>query len=259
MKKLTATVCLATSLLFFGAAGCGVQEGLPPKQEEEETTMEEISFGQEDFSGKTVVVYGDSITYGAGTSGAQSVWIHHLAQELGFVYANFAVNGAMLTYRNAVRDGRGSGAEYILREEETNAIADYAFLFFGANDFTHGVKVGENDETVERLEDVASFKQGIRWATETLRKQNPAIKIVFITPLYRNDVTISSYGFEISAFGDAIKEMSALLRFYYVDTTGFFTPENCGPYSELTADQLHPNDLGQRKLYEWILERGIEH
>ncbi len=273
MRKKFFGRALALFLLFVLGA-CAAQPGVPSVSDTGSLTesdknsqnnsqqgeaMQPLTFTKEYFAGKTVVVYGDSITAGAMTSGERSTWIYKMKEELGFVYASFAVSGSLLTYANAVRDGRGSGASYIVANEATNKIADYAIVFYGANDYTHGVKIGENEESADSLEQISSFKQGIKWAVKNLRTHNPQIKIVFFTPLYRNDVPVNGQGLKISAYGQAVKDLSGDLGYYYVDLFDLFTPENLGKDSMYSPDQLHPNDAGQRLLFEYIMSRPVEY
>lgn len=267
MKKLIKCAAAVLALLTF-AAGCascsGGENGGNLTSSSSATgggnknDMTDIAFTKEFFENKKIVVYGDSITYGAGTSGAKAVWINKIATELGATYTNMAQNGAMLTYVAAKRDGRMSGCEFIDDNLAPAENYDYAFLFFGANDFTHGVPVGSVEEPADNLTEISSFVQGIKFAVNSLKKRNENIKIVFITSIYRDDVRKSSLGFEISAFANAIKENAAVLPYYYVDVSDIFNGENYGADSIYTADRLHPNDLGQTYLAEHIIAAGIK-
>ena len=234
-------------------------EVIPPEEENngEEVVLDTFAFDKAHFEDKFVAVYGDSITYGAGTSGPQYTWIHKLGTELGFGYSNLSVSGAMLTYVAAVRDGRGSAAEYVVQNAAVNAVADCAFILMGANDFTHGVSPDFPETEPEQMTDVASYAQGIRWMVKNLRAANPDIEIIFFTPLYRDDVPVNGLGKRISAFGDVITSLAEELVYYYVDLSDVFNSENLGADSIYSADRLHPNDAGQQYLFECILQKKI--
>lgn len=184
LKRILAFACL--SLLLFSNA-CARGEEAEPESNGEEAQME-LSFSADCFIGKRVVVYGDSITYGVGASEKSKTYIDRLSKQIGFSYENFAVSGSLLTYVNAMEDGRVSGVQIIAERKEYNQKSDFAIILYGANDSTHRVPSSTGYETKPtRLDEVYTFKQGIEFAVNTLRERNEDITIIFFTPILRTD------------------------------------------------------------------------
>lgn len=252
MKKFLVLLILLPVLTFY--AGCKENAN---NGNEGDSDMQTISFSADYFIGKKAVVYGDSITYGVGTSDKSKGYIDLLSKQIGFSYDNFAVSGSLLTYVNAKQDGRKSGVEIITEHKEYNEKADYALIMYGANDSTHRVIYKTDYDTEpKKLEDVGTYKQGIEYAVKVLRDHNPDIKIVFLTPILRTDN--NGYSIEIlKKYTEVIKNSSKELDYYYVDNYSLFSAEEFGENSEYTSDCCHPNDVGNRKIYEHLLNKEL--
>ena len=246
-------LCCAAMLML---SGCSHGSAVPPPFDTV-TPLEDIAWTQECFSGKTFVVYGDSITFGARVSSKRSLYIQRLSEHCGFSYKSFAVSGSTLAHGNDAQEKNGSGVQYVFENSDYNRQADYALIFYGANDFSHNVPLGTGTQTADTYSAVSAYKDGIRYVYETLKSCNENIGIIFVTPLYRADIEVNGIGLRMTDYDDAVREMCAKLGCYYVDIADLFDSENFGEDSPYTPGKLHPNDEGHRVMYEAMLERGI--
>ena len=253
IKRIIISICLALLLLFFNACASGNENESNDKVEDQM----KLSFSADWFIGKRVVVYGDSITHGVGTSDKSKTYIDLLSKQIGFSYNNFAVSGSLLTYVNAMQDGRESGVEIITEQKEYNQNADYAIILYGANDSTHRVfSTTGYEASPNGLNEVSTFKQGIEYAVKTLRQHNKDIIIIFLTPILRTD----NNGFSIETLNDytqLIMKLSSEYDYYYFDLYPLFTTENFSENSAYTSDGCHPNDEGNRLIYQFLLDKEL--
>lgn len=263
MKSLNSGIkSILLSIIFVAIlctiTSCGTTTKTIDTVSESNTTLStytnSICFTTDYFEDKYVVAYGDSITYGIGVSNINNLWLNVLKNQLHFTCSNFAQGGAVLPYMT----GRVSICDEIQKNESRNSFADYAFIFIGTNDFASNVLIGNRYDKAEQLKDVSTFKQGIMFAVETLRKHNEDIIIIFILPINRYDMSMTrSDGKTLEDFRVAIESLSNKFDYYYVDTRDVFDSNNFNASSSYTSDALHPNDEGQKYLANYILNQEI--
>ncbi len=263
----------AISLLLAFAAGallcaCGTPKEEPPKETpEEKVSLTDFKLTKEYFEGKKVVVYGDSITMPVANTQfvEEANYIDLLARDLGFVLlANYAVPSTTATHsysvypKGAAKEDLESGPRYVTQHEFVNETADYALIMYGANDFTLGAPIGTDADVPQSYGEVTTYKGGIRFMVETLRKHNPDIRIQLFTPLYRAGYGTfpvnGSTGLSIPDYGDALFGMKDSLQVRVLDTFPVFSEEIYYANSKYTKDGTHPNDAGHALLEAYILD-----
>ncbi len=250
--------CLAMILAASLCIGCGSGVANNEKEEPEiQGTLPQLSWSAECFADKLFVVYGDSITYGARVSDKRSLYINRLSEKCGFRYKSFAVSGSTLAHGNDAQQKNGSGVQYVFENADYNRQADYALIFYGANDFSHNVRLGSGEKVSGTYSSVSEYKDGMLYVYESLKSCNKDMGIIFITPIYRADIPVNGLGLRMSAYDDAVREMCGKLGCYYVDLENLFDADNFGEGSRYTPDKLHPNDEGHALIYTAMLERGI--
>lgn len=259
------------SLLFavcmlFAVVGCAES-----KEIEQENPQEELfRLVREEFQGKNVVIYGDSITVETSKSlwieeGGKN-WVDYLQSALGFnKLGNFAASGTFLTHSmsnvpagSAIED-RLSGVHYIAQHAAENARADYAFIAYGTNDFAASTPMGTAEDDFSSYVEADTFCGSVRLAVETLREQNPDIQILFLTPIFRSNWSKlnpeNGVGFSLREYCQAILDMSEALEYRAVNMyDDIFGWDNYIAGEGLTPDGLHPNGMGHRMMAMYLLD-----
>lgn len=208
------------------------------------------------FYGKKVIFYGDSISAKVGVSGAGKDYIDNLKAALGCNSSVVSEGGALFTHWTAKGYNRKSAAEFIVGNAENNATADYAVLFFGTNDFARRVAFGTRQDDPAALDDVKTFRGAIKFCVKNLRKDNPNLKILLLTPLIRTDRTLTNdIGNKLEDYGAVIEEMAEVLSCRAINLYGLFTEKDMQSGSKYTSDGLHPNAAGHKVISDYLLSK----
>ena len=96
-----------------------------------------------------------------------------------------------------------------------NEIADYAFIAYGTNDFSANADLGARGDDPRNWLEIQTFYGAIRYAVKALRAQNPSIRIMMLTPIYRSThgVPPKNSTRVLSEFVQAICDMSEELDY----------------------------------------------
>lgn len=242
-------------------------------EEDNHTTVEksltDFKLTKADFEGKKVVVYGDSITVPASKTKHISGdnYIDIIAKRLNFAtYWNYALGGTSAMHSvsiiplGAAKEDLQSGSRYVTENVDTDSIADYAIIMYGSNDWWLDGQVGSVDDHPATYRETNTFLGGIRFMIETLRAQNPKIKVLCFTNLWNDglgtDLRNPRTGLSITEFNDALYELADELEYRIIDLFPVFNADNFtkgkSPY---TSDGIHPTELGHSVLADYILKK----
>ncbi|SEA38373.1 Lysophospholipase L1 [Arachidicoccus rhizosphaerae] len=183
---------------------------------------------------KTVVCFGDSITYGAQVDGKSWVW--YLEQQQ---------SGTAFAYINAGRSGRKTADKSeLLPVLNKYPHAEMYVFFLGVNDLKNG-----NDAMV------ASCIQNMQWMIDQVRKKDPTAKILILSPSDINTKIMNDIN-KGKLYNENTRISLKKLAFGYKklaqqNKTGFLSLLNVVP-RKAYADGLHPNAKGQQALYKAI-------
>lgn len=170
---------------------------------------------------KPVVFYGSSITHGFCASRPAFTYVNQIGRMLHTNIMNFGFSGSA--------KGEPALAEFFAKIDMSVFVFDY-------------------DHNAPSVEHLINTHYAFY---EIIRKANPDLPIIFITKpdgskhtsqstLARKDVIMKNY---LTARGNGDKNV------YFIDGSAFFID---GDRSENTVDGCHPNDLGERKMANYI-------
>ena len=198
------------------------------------------------FDGDKLLIYGDGISYGIGSSAIKSKsYASLLSSKYGFVVSNHSIGDATVgNYDDVVCTNKS-----VLTQISTSSIDDrckYCVIFAGTNDW-YQAKGGLG--TIDDFND-NTFYGSLNNAIQMLLTYAPAMKILLITPLFRarqdygdkknsddypkNNVYLNDYKEAIINIGK--KYHLPVLNLY---DNSCINKYNYGSY---LTDGLHPND-----------------
>ena len=200
------------------------------------------------WNGKTWNVLGDSITFGAKTK----VTYHaYLKEKLNIATVNnYGIAGNTIAVNsNATGDGM------CVRYENMNNNADIISVAGGVND--HGLNTPLGD--ISSI-DNKTFYGALKILCEGLLTKYPLKTIFFITPMHYANFfsgdTTNSLKLPLTDYVDAIIEVCRMYSIPVLDNysnIGIY-PKNSIQKSTYTADGLHPNEEGHKKMANEILK-----
>lgn len=216
------------------------------------------------FTGLSIASVGDSITAN-GVGGSLKGYQLCLQDLYNFTaYTTYGYSGrALSTFLTP--DGNSIIEQFI-----NNAISrDIYTLLAGTNDFKLDIRAGEigtlndykNLTSYGAVGSVISlnFYQALKAFVLRCYELNPKAKIIFMTPLQRNNAGYTSWstnsvGRTLSDFVNAIREVAAYESIPVVD---FFKEGviNMRNLSQYTSDGLHPNNDGYKIMSKLIAKR----
>lgn len=237
------------------------------------------------LAGKNVVIFGDSVTVGAGVSTNKRYW-ELLRDELEFKgVKSFAVGGTTMTYmydgshiKNEYYSGFGrhfNGTSFITvpttqekvnnytsNEDKLTASAignearikatDYLIIFYGHNDMYFQVPIGTTEYLPKNLNQCTTFKASYAYALNYIKSVNPDVRILLLAPQYSEYAPNASYNKNITYadYRNAIKDMAA---YYKVKCIDLWDESAVANQSEpILQDAVHPNNYGHRVIADII-------
>ncbi|MBO7536060.1 MAG: SGNH/GDSL hydrolase family protein [Bacilli bacterium] len=237
-----------------------------------------------DLSGKTVGFLGDSITYGVGASSNATRYSTVFCSIANCTERNLGNSGTCLAANT--KNGRTS-ERFITRVTSANITGlDLLIIFGGTNDFSYDIKAVGNhfeEETItgntyrgtkKRVanSDNESFSGALHELILAIRAINPALPIVYLTPLSRGvyntteprgtSYETNANGDYISDFVDAIKDICAFYSVPVFNTVDHFPYDMAQDVKNavvtgISTDAIHPNDKGHailaQTLYKWTI------
>ena len=189
-----------------------------------------------DFSGKSMVAFGDSIT--AGVSSPDLVVVDSYAKRFatmhGMTYTGRAVSGTFIL------DEETASNSIYKRIAGWTGTADFAIIAGGVNDYYYGKTLGTFADT----SDVLSFYGSLRKICEYLTENHPNMTVIFITPVNctreATDATNS-----LNDYRNAIFEIATAYGFNVVDGSQLGFPAEEGGFQEtMLEDGVHPTAAG---------------
>ena len=203
-----------------------------------------------DFTGKTFVTFGDSITWydGHQQSGVTVNGYQYYLRQMGFTVTNLGVSGASIAYH--------SGGYTDICETVSNTDCsgyDYAFVAGGVNDYlSFPSDIGEIASSNYNNTTVIGALQII---IEKIITDKPGIKLFLVTPMRehhngRDCDVANSKGNTLSDYADAIRIVA---KHYSVPVLDFnaMSGVNEVNLAALTIDNLHLNNTG----YAFVSEK----
>lgn len=189
-----------------------------------------------EFSGKTCVAFGDSITFGIMSPNLQytySPYIKTLADKLGMTLTNSAVNGTCIT-------DTADAADSIYKKLTTfNGAADVIWIAGGTNDYGTGKPLGEYADT-----SATTFYGAMRGICSALRTNHADATVIFVTPIPRTDSPADAVE-SLNAYRNAIFEVATEYGFSVVDGAMLGFPDKTGGFNDfMLADGCHPTQAG---------------
>lgn len=201
---------------------------------------------------------GDSISYGAASTGGKTSWCDYLAERLGATLQKRASNGNYI-YNHMRKQIEG-----------INTDTELVTIMMGTNDayaFKEGLKeglvIGDVKEIIGMTNDYPDdytqsslYAEGLnilgifRWCLERLKRKLPNARIVVITPLpssTRDEVTLKT----IIAGEAAICHFLGI-EVYMPTSSAMF---DFTYFNALLADKLHPNDAGYKAVAGWVYQQ----
>lgn len=193
---------------------------------------------------------GDSITDGSGGSNYRQYVVSNLGLSLG---RNYGVSGTTVSNINQPFYNRVAGMD---------ADADVNFVLGGTNDFSLNCELGalytlDGSNTRIATTDLATFYGAYHQLAKNLIAKFPTKRNVLITPLHRgnyasqpSDFKPNTKGYYLRDFVNAVIEIG---KWYGLPVCDMYTLSNMTPNESAQntlyfSDQLHPTDLGYRRL-----------
>ena len=195
------------------------------------------------FSGKKLVAFGDSITYGVSSPMSESHpytngYIYKFANNVGAVLDNRAESGSTIT------QGRvqfGSIYEKVL---EYTGDADIIWIAGGVNDAITATPIGNYTDTTP-----TTFYGALRGICEYLKNNFQSAKVIFVSPipLTRTDKPIWHIEHPLNEYRKAIYEIATEYGYSVVNGADLGMPNSMGGWSNFMvadSDGCHPTPNG---------------
>ena len=203
------------------------------------------------MEGSTAVFVGDSITHGVGTvTPATEAFPVIAARRLGCALVKIGTAGAQMDSTTAATQQQkdGSFVEVVTANAAVIAAASRLVVAFGTNDFNRSTPIGTLADTAR-----GTFLGAMRDGLAAALAANPAVKLVFCTPLYRSiSATDAGENLIANGVGHTLEDYRAAIRSFAL-RYGYPVIEgraemgmNALNVLQLTTDGLHPNAAGAR-------------
>lgn len=195
---------------------------------------------------------GDSITEGSGASDPENVYWRVLARETGLIARGYGIGGTRIARQKNISANERWDLDFCMRAEQMDKDADIICVFGGTNDYGHGdARIGGPDD-----KDVYTFYGALNHLYTYLIETYPKAFIFVMTPLHRiNENRNTGDGYKtpsltLKGYVDIIRETAEKYSLPVLDLyadSGIY-PDNEISKNTWTADGLHPNDAGYRKI-----------
>jgi lysophospholipase L1-like esterase len=186
-------------------------------------------YGRIDFNNKTIVSYGDSITYGAY---ATTPYIKALATRFSATLTNRAVSSTTVS-------GTATNSTNVLIANNDDSGKDFIVIAGGTNDWTLGNALGSYGDATNE-----TFYGALDVICNHLKTNAPNAKVIFITPINRFLHGVRPVA-TLNAYRQAITETALKYGFAVVDGRQLGMPNTSDTWAkEMLPDGLHPSDLG---------------
>ncbi len=203
----------------------------------------------EAYNSAKAVAYGDSITYGVYTSETDTCpktmvdkkWIDLVCEHFGIeLIANYSQSGISVSATSPVLSDYALIRQYSKMEK-----ADIIFLACGTNDFGTDVTLGDKNDRKD-----TSFYGALDLLCSSLKEKYPESRVIYITPIGRQDQKSNKLGYSLDEYRRAIQEIAGE-RYGFTVINGEeigFDGEEPDLRKKYMRDGTHP-DPGGHKVY----------
>ncbi len=206
-----------------------------------------------ELKNKKINFLGDSITYGAGVSGPEKIFLNVLKERVGLAEArNYGIGGTRYAVQTGTwyrpKDDYVDVNSFAERYDEMDNDADVVVVFGGTNDFGHG------DAPLGRFEDRSpdSFYGACHYLFTGLIKKYPGKPIVIMTPTHRCNERCRYCGEKQIISGmleDYVNIIRKVAEYYSLPVLDLYACSGMQPEVDVIRemyipDGLHPNDAG---------------
>lgn len=199
--------------------------------------------------GKKINFLGDSITEGGCASRPENRYVDVMQRKYALAQArNYGISGTRIARQRVTYLDPNFDRDFCSRYSAMDSDADIIVVFGGTNDYGHGdAPMGTvSDRTPE------TFTGACHYLFSRLPGQFPKAKIVILTPLHRSDENTpkGEAGWVLRDYVQVIRDTAAVYSLPVLDLFETSAIRGNDPQiaAKLTADGLHPNDLGHEIL-----------
>ncbi|MBQ6700400.1 MAG: SGNH/GDSL hydrolase family protein, partial [Oscillospiraceae bacterium] len=213
------------------------------------------------WSGKSAVFVGDSITAGVGTT---KLYYEYLDEALDFGSVTaMGVSGSCMS----TASDYGTKNQPLITRYQNIPSADLIMIFMGTNDYGHETPLGTEEDTGD-----GTFYGALNVIVPALVEKHTASKIVFVTSLHRYgfgtsgilgtkftyDNIPNGVGASLGDYVDALKTVCAENGVSVIDlfTECTLDPSDADVRTKYMPDGIHPNAAGHEVIAE-IMESHI--
>lgn len=215
--------------------------------------------------GKSMLLFGDSITDGSAADGVDVDhdyinWVTYIKPMMGITssdVANYATGGATYIDRSVTPIDRQISVQVAQAITDNIATPDVVIFFAGTNDVSSAIgdyTTAMGKSTLGSLDKTLLY-EALRWSYWTTSQQWPNAKVYIVTPLQRPDYDMTTY----APIYAAIKAMAAEYNFTIIDATlesGIdLTYETTGMVGRWLKDGIHPTEAGYRLVANLISQK----
>ncbi|MDD5864330.1 MAG: SGNH/GDSL hydrolase family protein [Firmicutes bacterium] len=213
-----------------------------------------------ELTGKKINFLGDSITEGCCATSPEKGYVEVMKRKYRLAQTrNYGISGTRIARQRIPSQEPSFDQDYGSRFDKMDPDADIIIVFGGTNDFGHGdAPMGcETDRTPD------TFYGACHYLFSGLIARFPTAEIVVLTPLHRAEEKIPKPdgGWILCDYVRVIRETAAAYGLPVLDLfeTSAIRGDDPETAARLTADGLHPNDLGHEILAGEIGEflRGL--
>lgn len=194
------------------------------------------------FNGKTVVAFGDSITYGIASPGLVTITDSYIKLFCDYAGVGTLVNRAV---SSTTIIQRGGGNDIYDKLISYTGTADVFIIAGGTNDWNQGRTVGTFGDTSPS----ASVYGGMDAICSYIKTNFPDADVIFITPIPYTKPA-SSFPNHIASLNEyrkAIYDVATYYGFSVVNGCGLGMPDKLGGWNNTMCDDsdgCHPTALG---------------
>ena len=204
---------------------------------------------------KKIGILGDSITAGIGASDFAHSFVGLMSNEFGDgnVYG-YGINASLIANSASIQINPNSMAT---RYANMSDDLDIVVVFGGINDWYYGTGWGDDAST-----DISTFNGALNVLMSGLEQKYPGKEIIFVTPYSadyasRNtDGTNPQTGKTLLDYRNAIMDKARYHAIPVIDLYGeggMDIAHSSNAKTYYTADGLHPNDNGHKRIHDRII------
>ena len=205
---------------------------------------------------KKVVVLGDSITEGAGTTSKEFRYTNVFESISGAKVFNYGIGGTRIARQHKPSAWPRADLCFLDRVETMEPDADVVVVFGGTNDFGHG------DAAFGCFEDRDEYTYygALHSLIRRIVNRYPNATVVFMTPLHRTSemVTKNEIGKTSLRLRDYVYAMREVCEYYSIPVLDLYSSSGLQPAipvikEKFMPDGLHPNNAGAKIIAERLL------